>query len=176
MHPLSCPRRQMLLIGRPRSTKREISALFPIVVALILLPPSAFASPPDPSWVSGIYDGADGDDIVSLVYDTTTIEVVSRFPVPPLPFSYESLSPSGHISGQDCPAGEFTRGPPFPAGDRGAGRRAGTVWPPQPFGAVQIPPTAQAMARCPHRSARTGFWSCPRGFQRNSENTSVCWS
>ena len=40
------------------------------IVALILLPAIAFASPPDPSWIAGIYDGADGDDVVSLVYDT----------------------------------------------------------------------------------------------------------
>ena len=40
------------------------------IVALILCPSIAFASPPDPSWIAGIYDGADGDDVVSLVYDT----------------------------------------------------------------------------------------------------------
>src|SRR5262249_49902328 len=40
------------------------------IVALILLPAIAFASPPDPSWIAGIYDGTDGDDVVSLVYDT----------------------------------------------------------------------------------------------------------
>src|SRR5215472_4131976 len=40
------------------------------IVALILLPAIAFASPTDPSWIAGIYDGADGDDIVSLVDDT----------------------------------------------------------------------------------------------------------
>lgn len=49
-----------------------LAALLPrrvAIVALILLPTIAFASPPDPSWIAGIYDGADGDDIVSLVYD-----------------------------------------------------------------------------------------------------------
>jgi len=30
-----------------------------ITVALILVVPIALASPPDPSWVAGIYDGAD---------------------------------------------------------------------------------------------------------------------
>jgi hypothetical protein len=49
-----------------------LAALLPrtvAIVALLLLPAIAFASPPDPSWIAGIYDGADGDDIVSLVYD-----------------------------------------------------------------------------------------------------------
>jgi len=39
-------------------------------MALILLPVIAFASPPDPSWIAGIYDGADGDDVVTFVYET----------------------------------------------------------------------------------------------------------
>jgi hypothetical protein len=50
-----------------------LAALLPravAIVAMILLPAIAFASPPDPSWIAGIYDGADGDDIVSLVDDT----------------------------------------------------------------------------------------------------------
>jgi hypothetical protein len=47
--------------------RRALSPFLPIIVALILLPAVAFASPPDPSWIAGIYDGADGDDIVSLV-------------------------------------------------------------------------------------------------------------
>src|SRR5262249_42886437 len=49
-----------------------LAALLPrtvAIVALILLPAIAFASPPDLSWIAGIYDGADGDDVVSLVYD-----------------------------------------------------------------------------------------------------------
>src|SRR5260370_35654680 len=31
------------------------------------LPPLAHASPPDPTWISGIYDDADYDDVVCLV-------------------------------------------------------------------------------------------------------------
>jgi hypothetical protein len=52
------------------SMRRAISISLPIVLAVILLPVIAFASPPDPSWIAGIYDGADGDDVVNLVYDT----------------------------------------------------------------------------------------------------------
>src|SRR5215813_4460025 len=42
-----------------------------LVVVLMLLPGIAFASSPDPSWIAGIYDGGDCDDIVTLVYETT---------------------------------------------------------------------------------------------------------
>jgi hypothetical protein len=38
-----------------------------LVLVLGTLPPLAHASLPDPSWISGIYDGADYDDIVVLV-------------------------------------------------------------------------------------------------------------
>jgi hypothetical protein len=42
----------------------------PVLAALVLLLPVctltslAYASPPDPSWIRGIYDGADYDDVV----------------------------------------------------------------------------------------------------------------
>jgi hypothetical protein len=38
-------------------------------VTLTLLPVFAAASPPDATWIHGIYDGADGDDVVVLVGD-----------------------------------------------------------------------------------------------------------
>src|SRR5215471_16043654 len=52
------------------SHSMRLATFLSITVALILIAPIALASPPDPSWVSGIYDGADGDDVVSLIYDT----------------------------------------------------------------------------------------------------------
>jgi len=90
-----------------------ISFVFAIAVVLILLPTIASASPPDPLWVAGIYDGADGDDIVSLVDDTTGVEAVSRPSVPPLSFSYGPLFPSGPGIVCDLVVGEFNRGPPL---------------------------------------------------------------
>ena len=45
-----------------------------VITALVLLPILAFASPPDPVWVQGIYDGTDGDDIVTLVTETVASE------------------------------------------------------------------------------------------------------
>jgi hypothetical protein len=63
--------------------RRTIPTLLP-VVALILLPAIAFASPPDPSWIAGIYDGGDGDAIVTLVYETAAADTAVRPHVVPL--------------------------------------------------------------------------------------------
>jgi len=39
-----------------------------LLVALAAsLTPLAYASPPDPSWIRGVYDDADGDDAVGLI-------------------------------------------------------------------------------------------------------------
>ena len=38
-----------------------------LVLVLIVLVPLASATPPDPLWVAGIYDGADSDDVVLVV-------------------------------------------------------------------------------------------------------------
>jgi len=67
-----------------RARWRTISTLLP-VVALILLPAIAFASPPDPSWIAGIFDGGDGDDIVTLLYETAAADTAVRPHVAPLP-------------------------------------------------------------------------------------------
>jgi hypothetical protein len=55
-----------------------MNALRALVVGLVLtltctLPMLAHASPPDPSWIPGIYDDADFDDVVTLVVMGTGI-------------------------------------------------------------------------------------------------------
>ncbi len=40
---------------------------------LVTLSSLAYASPPDPSWIAGIYDDADLDDVVGLVTSATAI-------------------------------------------------------------------------------------------------------
>ena len=37
-----------------------------LLLALLALAPLADASPPDPVWIPGIYDGADFDDVVDM--------------------------------------------------------------------------------------------------------------
>src|SRR5258705_1675495 len=51
----------------------------------IALTPLAHASPPDPTWISGIYDDADYDDVVCLVTSGLgTIETVGLANAHPL--------------------------------------------------------------------------------------------
>ena len=57
-------------LGGPRALSRAAArALIVLLVALgpAVLPALAYASPPDPSWIAGIWNGADGDDVVALV-------------------------------------------------------------------------------------------------------------
>jgi hypothetical protein len=44
-----------------------------LLASLIALYPLAFASPPDPVWLAGIYDDADLDDVVWVVTSTTAL-------------------------------------------------------------------------------------------------------
>ena len=46
-----------------------------LLASLIALYPLAFASPPDPVWLAGIYDDADLDDVVWVVSSTTALAV-----------------------------------------------------------------------------------------------------
>lgn len=48
----------------PPGSASFASLLLALIVALPVL---AYASPPDPSWVHGVYDDADFDDIVCLI-------------------------------------------------------------------------------------------------------------
>ena len=53
-----------------RAPARALTLAVPallVAVALALLPALAHASPADPSWIAGVWDGADGDDVVVLV-------------------------------------------------------------------------------------------------------------
>lgn len=42
-----------------------------LLLAPVALPGLAHASPPDPTWIPGIYDDGDGDDVVSLIASGT---------------------------------------------------------------------------------------------------------
>ena len=59
------------------SIERAVSVSLSTIVALIVLPVIAFASPPDPSWSAGFYDGADGDDVIALGYEIAAVDLVS---------------------------------------------------------------------------------------------------
>jgi hypothetical protein len=42
-----------------------------LLLAPVALPGLAHASPPDPTWIHGIYDDADGDSVVTLIASGT---------------------------------------------------------------------------------------------------------
>ena len=56
-------------------TARSLRVALALLVLLGLsgLTPLAYASPPDPSWVRGIYDDADYDDVVVLITSAAAV-------------------------------------------------------------------------------------------------------
>ena len=42
-----------------------------LIAPVVALPGLAHASPPDPSWIQGVYDDDDGDSIVTLIASGT---------------------------------------------------------------------------------------------------------
>src|SRR5215831_14064877 len=113
MHPASGARREKPRMQSSRSKQRRLSTPFSIVLTLILCPLVISASPPDPSWIAGIYDGADGDDIVGLVDDAVVVATILRPFIPPLPCSHTLVVSSSPSIVCEFPAGEATRAPPL---------------------------------------------------------------
>ena len=52
------------------------------------LPIAAYASPPDPIWLPGIYDDADYDDVIGLLTDTTAIRELPLIATGPAPIDF----------------------------------------------------------------------------------------
>src|SRR5689334_12971079 len=90
-----------------------VSAL--LVMASVITVPLAYASPPDPTWIPGLYDDADYDDVVGLVMDGTGVSC-SQAParVEQGPVAFMPLPEPGPIAGHVMPA-EISRGPPVEA-------------------------------------------------------------
>ena len=90
--------------------------MVPLLIGLLLaLAPMAMASPPDPSWLGGLWDNADFDDVVLLVTGTagvveqdvvgparTTVVVVSR--VVPSAVAPLRISPFAAVPSRAPPA------------------------------------------------------------------------
>jgi hypothetical protein len=85
-------------------------------IALVGLPALAYASPADPSWISGFYDDADYDDVVALVTsgtgNVTPLLVADLRPVLPLA---GPLPQWAETSPLNVPVAALRpRGPPLP--------------------------------------------------------------
>src|SRR6516165_10037792 len=134
MFPGSCPRQPPSPPMPSRSMRQAIAAALPVVLAVTLLPVIAFASPPDPSWIAGIYDGADGDDIVSLIYETSAASTAVPSQVGPLPCLLEMYLDD---IARYVPDRHFTRGPRSPPVLRSS-RSFNSLLPPPSFTDVPV--------------------------------------
>jgi hypothetical protein len=56
-----------------------ITLLVALLTVLVALTPFAYATPPDPTWVSGVFDDDDNDDSVFLI--TSSLAAVDPFPL-----------------------------------------------------------------------------------------------
>src|SRR5260370_20963022 len=53
--------------------KLRSSLLLVLVGVLVSVTPLAYTSPPDPSWIAGIYDGGDFDDVVVFIVSAAAL-------------------------------------------------------------------------------------------------------
>jgi hypothetical protein len=60
------------------------AVLLVVVAALFLAPVAGAAMVPDPTWIGGMYDGGDGDEVAILVWDLTS-GIVPTVVAPPAP-------------------------------------------------------------------------------------------
>jgi len=81
----------MVYVEHMRTERRGAIIAFVLLLALSSLTPLGYASPPDPSWIRGIYDGADYDDVVDLV----TSAVAASAPI--LLFEFRAISLIGFV-------------------------------------------------------------------------------
>jgi len=86
--------------------KRSIWLVWLLLSLMVILTSMAWASPPDPTWIGGIYDVRDFDDVVSyltfsmlgiaalaVVYQPEACTSVPASPVAPDTFDDSFLSP-----------------------------------------------------------------------------------
>ena len=74
-------------------------ALMLLVGVIVTLTPMAYASPPDPSWIRGLYDAADFDDVVVLL--ASGVGVIEPFPlarVDTVPIARDQIAPADALS------------------------------------------------------------------------------
>jgi len=80
---------------------------------LTALVPLAYGSPPDPTWVSGIYDNADYDDVVGLVTDGAGVNNCQAQPTVGEGTARYVLHGEWSTAPSWSPTDQLSRGPPI---------------------------------------------------------------
>jgi hypothetical protein len=98
---------------RQRSTRWSPTVLL-LAAAVAFLTPLACASPTDPTWIVGMYDAGDSDDVILLVDSTLSTPADWSECAVPLTLAPENLNPAARASVDvDRPPLAFEgRGPP----------------------------------------------------------------
>jgi len=78
--------------------------LIPIVLvgALVMIVPVAHGSPPDPIWIAGVYDHADGDEAVQAISDGVAFRSSATIPSDVTPLRSSSPSPCSALLAPLC--------------------------------------------------------------------------
>src|SRR5439155_24310682 len=90
-----------MLLELSAAVPRRRAGFVTVFVALVVLAPViAAANVPDPTWVGGFYDGADGDELLALVWDQAPALVFDGIAVVP-----PSSAPAWPLPQDSPPAG-----------------------------------------------------------------------
>jgi hypothetical protein len=86
-----------------------------LFACLTSMTPLAYASPPDPTWIEGVYDDADGDDVVvSLSWAAWIVELTPLAALGPLLVAVAFVPPGGpQIAARDMRPAPPGRAPPL---------------------------------------------------------------
>ncbi len=86
-----------------------------LVGSLVALTPLAHSSPPDPTWISGIYDGDDFDDVVVSVTSTaSTVDPAPLAGIDPGQIALGIVPPvEAHNASRPASPAFLGRAPPF---------------------------------------------------------------
>lgn len=135
----------------PRGARRGPTSQVPftpilalmILTVLFSLRTLAFASPPDPVWIAGIYDGKDGDDAIARIAGRAgATHAVTWLPLPVV--GPDLLPLPGPPDYHHHPAAAQARGPPALAGvvtiSLASRSRSDRGLPPRPRPALAPPP------------------------------------
>ena len=95
------------------SARPRLFPLLLVVAVVILVPAIAFASSPDPLWLEGVSDDADGDELLSLVDDIVATEAACLPHTSPPPHFYRAAFTLRPSMTSSHAANRFTRGPPL---------------------------------------------------------------